>query len=310
MSGDEQLNAAGFQNLIRHLEELLRDPHALRSDAIYGKPWTDAENEARSQFDRTKTDVANELARCNLAWSGRAAERTFRAQFEAVKQGLMGLLDARRLILARRDELRRMLKSEEQQMWLQEEIARLEKGVRGLRADAEYELLLRRVDDAFAGAERVVRRNFYRGSEPDELKSRRMQELSTVLDEYRLPVRAQFAAEAQNRLEAAQVQLHQVSTAISEAGSKEGRDVARSWRRWVGSFGVSVFLIAIFLGCVHWIPLVWMRDHEKAVSIQVLFCVLLVLGPLGWFLPSYRKWAWGGSGVGAVAIVGKIFDLL
>ena len=57
-------------------------------------------------------------------------------------------------------------------------------------------------------------------------------------------------------------------------------------------------MIGLFEACVYAIPWTWLRDHPATCGIQVAAGVFILVAMLGWFVPPWRKYAWGTLLVG------------
>lgn len=161
----------GLPALEKQLERLLRDPNALRNDATYGKPWSDAENEAHAWVTHQQQTISQELVARGLAMSGRAQQRLIlEIPFESAEKKVEGFLEARRCVLARLVEVRRFLDEQstpsERIARHHREIARFESilgiddhGVRQVEGDEEYGPVLRLVKQIYRAVEGPVRSN-------------------------------------------------------------------------------------------------------------------------------------------------------
>ena len=150
MNPSQHIAPQGLPALEKQLERLLRDPNALRNDAIYGKPWSDAENEAHTWVSREQQRITEELAAHGVAMSGRAQQRLIlEILFESAEKKVEGFLEARRCVLARLVEVRRFLDEQstpsERIAQHHRQIARFEDilgindhGVRHVEEDEEY----------------------------------------------------------------------------------------------------------------------------------------------------------------------------
>lgn len=87
-----------------------------------------------------------------------------------------------------------------------------------------------------------------------------------------------------------------------------GRVVTINIYAIIASSAISSISIAIFELLVYWLPCNWLRNHPNSYGLQGSFDVLLILVIFGYFLPKWRKWCWGTSGV--CAVLGLILTLL
>ena len=84
----------------------------------------------------------------------------------------------------------------------------------------------------------------------------------------------------------------------ADAAGEERPEPEKMWLKWrdLGSAGAAAgALIGLFEACVYGIPWTWLRDHPATCGIQVAAGVFILVAALGWFVPPWRKYAWGSN---------------
>lgn len=92
-----------------------------------------------------------------------------------------------------------------------------------------------------------------------------------------------------------------------EVGNEEAKRHAAEGKSFklsvVAGLAVGGLLAATFIFFVHRIPWAWLIQHHNSLSLQVGGAAMFVLGSVGFFVPKWRKYCWGGTGVAGVAFV-------
>jgi class 3 adenylate cyclase len=231
----------GLPILIQQLERLLLDANLLRCDAIYGKPWCDAENESRAWLHDDDRSAKAALRGSGLAMSGRYLKGRIEAQFECAKRSLAGFFEARRLIIKRRHELCSMLNesqsTSERCEWIKGEIARLQSAQANPSEDPEYGRALQVVRNAFDGVMNSAKtlaearsRGIREGGAHDAKAI--LAVADQTIDAYRGPATAHLVREISERLEQARIELHKAGIVSSGAGDDQASSIYdKDWAR-------------------------------------------------------------------------------
>ena len=215
----EHIAPQGLPVLEKQLERLLRNPNALLTHELYGKPWSDAVNEAGSWVDREQRTIKLQLAENVLARSGHVERRlALEIPFEAAERRVAGFLESRHCVLDRLAEVRRILDEQsapsERTARHQREIARFERilgiddhGVRHVEEDEEYGPTFHLVKKLYRDVQGRVRSNVgrlaanQRGGKLRDFADSLLREAKEFCWSYSGKANAELLREIQSRLE-------------------------------------------------------------------------------------------------------------
>ena len=111
-------------------------------------------------------------------------------------------------------------------------------------------------------------------------------------------------SELQSTLEATSGALAEEKKTSKGAMAEKDFHEERSYKfSLIAGVFIGLFMGGAFLVAVRLLPWAWLLAHPNKLPIQIAIIAMLILGPIGLFVPKWRKYCWGGTGIAGIAFV-------